>query len=98
MQPTIGRIVHLHLASEHDPVAAIITGVQPEGTVHLCIFPPLQLPGYPVSAVPYSDEPKPGHWTWPPREGVISAPTLTALDATDQIVARPTWGNLRGHR
>lgn len=78
MVPTVGRIVHYWSygtpGGEFPPCvarAAIITQVGvhadgPEGpTVGLCILNPT---GQFFSvAVPYSAEPKAGHWSWPPR-------------------------------
>lgn len=68
MKPTIGRIVHLYLCLEDDPVAAMVTGVVDGSDVYLTIFPPLKLPGYVSVPVPYSYTPNAGHWTWPPRD------------------------------
>jgi hypothetical protein len=60
------------------PYAGIITGVVPcvpagedgvhedEGFASLMTFGPSGST-YPHSFVPFSEEPKPGHWTWPPR-------------------------------
>lgn len=75
MNDTVGRIVHVY-ADDFEtedqihggPIAAIITEVLPDDKAYLCIFPPRQLPGYPRNAVPYSDTPKAGCWTWPPRD------------------------------
>ncbi len=75
--PSIGRIVHYHsygtpggeYASE--PRAAIITAVSAYddgtviSTVDLCVLNPEGM--FFNRAVKYSDEPTPGHWTWPPR-------------------------------
>ena len=76
MVPTIGRIVHFQThgtpGGEYlpEPIAAIVTKVHgaaaaddflvdlfaiyPNGTSH-------------KTDVPFSAEPKPGHWNWPPR-------------------------------
>lgn len=66
MRPTVGRIVHYTNLGDKDgrfppeTQAAIITGVNEDGTVTLHIFMP---------CVPFSEEPLTrGHWNWPPRE------------------------------
>lgn len=70
-QPFIGRIVHYQRygspCGEHQskPSPAIITDVHDDGeTVQLMVFNPN---GLYVNKTPYSEEPKPGHWNWPPR-------------------------------
>ena len=68
MKPTVGRTVHVHMNAYDQPVAAIITGVLSDDRVHLCVFIPGQLPGYADSPTPFSETPKKGYWTWPPRE------------------------------
>lgn len=76
MQPTVGRIVHYQSygtpGGEYLPEAraAVITTVEwyrgdQDGNVGLCILNPTGQ-FFNVS-VPYSEEPKPGHWNWPPR-------------------------------
>lgn len=63
-----------------EPRAAIITGVPellpeqpnsgPEGyvpAVHLAVLNPTGM--FFNLNVPYSEEPAPGHWSWPPRVG-----------------------------
>lgn len=53
IKPTIGRIVWFHWSPEAKdtvPVAAIITGVIDDATVHLCLFLPGR-PPMPVSTV-----------------------------------------------
>jgi hypothetical protein len=70
MNPTIGRIVHF-TASDGDPgpYAGIIVAVhkapEPLERVDLVTFGPNSL--YHNHNVPYSEEPKAGHWNWPPR-------------------------------
>lgn len=79
-KPTVGRIVHYYLDSgEADyPSPAIVTAVPellaesgpnsgPEGYVealYLAVIAPAGILF--CSDVPFSNEPKPGHWTWPP--------------------------------
>jgi hypothetical protein len=68
--PTVGRTVHFyHEYSEKHPfpLAAMITGTY-QGTfeVALTVF----YPGDGTESflqVPWSEEPKSGHWSWPPR-------------------------------
>lgn len=53
IKPTVGRIVWYHWSSEAKdtvPVAAIITGVVDDATVHLCLFQATRAP-MPVSTV-----------------------------------------------
>lgn len=53
IKPTVGRIVWYHWSREAKdtvPVAAIITGVVDDATVHLCLFLPGRAP-MPVSTV-----------------------------------------------
>jgi len=70
-KPSVGRMVHYHSygtpGGEYKPEAraATITQVNEDGTVGLFIMNPTGL-FFPTS-VKYSDEPKPGHWSWPPR-------------------------------
>lgn len=85
-RPTVGRIVHYyHTANDVEgkcPNAALVTHVWSDECVNLEVAPN----GYHIqpgqrdavdgvvervrTSVPYSDEPKPGHWCWPPREPV----------------------------
>ncbi|MEO6574660.1 MAG: hypothetical protein ABIP89_12525, partial [Polyangiaceae bacterium] len=69
--PSVGRIVHYQAygtpGGEYAsvPRAAVITQVGEGGAVGLCILNPTGQ-FFNVS-VPYSEEPKPGCWNWPPR-------------------------------
>jgi hypothetical protein len=74
--PTIGRIVHYtNLGSVNDDgemiypptqQAALITWVDADASVDLLVF--YRGGGqFPMSAVPFADEYKRGHWSWPPR-------------------------------
>lgn len=78
MIPTVGRIVHYYTTHgvEHPPpLAALITAVAP-----LAAHPTADEEGWKVSLrvfrnhldqfkedVPFSREPKAGHWAWPPK-------------------------------
>jgi hypothetical protein len=69
MKPTIGRTVHYadpaDLSYPADIKAAIITGLNEDGTVSLVVF--YQTGIIHLVRVPRSDEPQHGHWHWPPR-------------------------------
>jgi hypothetical protein len=73
MTPTVGRIVHYMNLGDADgkyppeTQAAIITKVHDDDCVCLCIFYPTGF--FFMQAVERSDEPKRGHWNWPPRVG-----------------------------
>jgi hypothetical protein len=69
---SVGRIVHYTNLGDADgkyppeAQAAIITGVNPDGTVALHIF--YRTGGFDMNTVPFSEDPmKRGHWNWPPR-------------------------------
>ena len=70
-QPSIGRIVHYQSygtpAGEYLPAprAAIITILNDDGTAGLAVLNPTGT--FFNLRVPFSPEPKPGHWSWPPR-------------------------------
>ena len=74
MKPTIGRIVLYHRygtpAGEHlpEPSPAVITKVIDEysGLCQLFVMNPN---GLYFNTTPFSQEPTPGHWSWPKREG-----------------------------
>lgn len=76
--PAIGRVVHYRSygtpGGEYlpEPRAAIITELAPEGTesaaqgvVGLAILNPTGM--FFNTSVPFSETPKAGHWSWPPR-------------------------------
>lgn len=76
--PSIGRIVHYHSYGtpggefKPEPRAAVITEVktvsaypQPVEVVGLAVLNPTGM--FFNTGVHYSEEPKPGHWSWPPR-------------------------------
>lgn len=78
---SVGRIVHFHVAQElpaadfgtvilpSAPRAALVTRVGELGTsnLNLWVFDPDGGDGVPHLGVEFSLDPKPGHWTWPPR-------------------------------
>ena len=67
MKPSIGRIVHYQpTGNEPETVAAIITAVRDSGAVNLAAFLP-SAEYFKVVDVPYSETPKSGCWSWPPR-------------------------------
>lgn len=78
--PSVGRIVHYHDGTAADPQAAIIIAVPcalmvskrwptllGEGIVALTVFAVDRAAPRTIEPVPYSEEPKAGHWNYPPR-------------------------------
>ncbi|MFC5930906.1 hypothetical protein D6T64_11995 [Cryobacterium melibiosiphilum] len=74
MKPTIGRIVHYQSYGTPGgeflplPRAAIVTAVTSDGefpAASLCILNPIGM--FFNEDVPFSEEPAPGCWNWPPR-------------------------------
>lgn len=79
MTPSIGRIVHYQSYGTPGgeylprPRAAVVTDVResepvPEHGVpyvDLCVLNPTGF--FFNQSVPFAEEPKPGHWNWPPR-------------------------------
>lgn len=70
-KPTVGRIVHYQPDSGDKPWAAIVTEVCEGNNVGLMVCSPFNsLNGWPThleEGFPFSETPKPGHWSWPPR-------------------------------
>lgn len=67
-QPSIGRLVHFYNLGDDAgefPCAALITGLREDIGVSLKVFYPSGL--FDMHAVPFSETPRPGHWSWPPR-------------------------------
>lgn len=79
-KPTVGRVVHYHSygtpGGEYLPEAraAIITAIPEEIPYHwrdrsdpvsLCVLNPTGM--FFNELVAFSEEPAPGHWSWPPR-------------------------------
>lgn len=68
---TVGRIVHYTNLGDADgkyppeTQAALITGLNADGTVALHIF--YKTGQFDMPAVPHAVEPARGHWNWPPR-------------------------------
>lgn len=79
-RPTVGRIVHYQAVADTAdgtrpaPTAALITVVRECGSAEHSGCPHVSLAlmrerGPDIALdVPYSAEPRPGHWNWPPRE------------------------------
>lgn len=71
MKPTVGRIVHYQAYGTPNgefpsvPRAAVVTQVHTDTCVDLCVMNPSGL--FFNTSVVYSEEPKPGHWNWPPK-------------------------------
>lgn len=71
MTPTVGRIVHYTNLGDKDgkyppeQQAAVVTGVNADGTVALKVFYKTGL--FDIQSVPYSETYERGHWSWPPR-------------------------------
>lgn len=66
--PSVGRIVH-YIAADTDvllPWAAIVAAAGNDSVVTLHVFPP-HTDARRVEEVPFSEEPKAGCWSWPPR-------------------------------
>lgn len=76
MKPTVGRIVHFYWSEgfigaprtpRSDPQAAVITALW-EGT-DVSLFVMSQGHCFHTdAAVPFSETPLTGHWSWPPRD------------------------------
>lgn len=71
-KPNVGRIVHYYIEDAIEPYAALITAVNSDDTVELNVFTrrasSLKSNQFGEDVIaPFSEEPKPGHWTWPPR-------------------------------
>lgn len=76
MEPTVGRIVHYTNLGDRDGKytpevqAAIITGVNADGTVALHVFyktGQFDMPSVPFCHSDAGTESARGHWTWPAR-------------------------------
>lgn len=71
MKPSIGRIVHYQAYGTPGgefpsvPRAAVIAAVHTDTCVDLVVLNPNGL--FFNTSCNYSEEPKPGHWNWPPR-------------------------------
>lgn len=70
-KPSVGRIVHYQAygtpGGEYPsvPRAAIVTQVFEDDSVGLAVLNPTGMFFNPK--ISYSEEPKAGHWSWPPR-------------------------------
>ena len=66
---TVGRTVHYCEATGAAPLAATVAKIEDEKTSRVTLFifnPKWKSPG-PKNGVPYSETPKVGCWSWPPR-------------------------------
>lgn len=75
MKPTVGRIVHYYSETADEelnkkPHAALVVHVyaNPDAYVGLQVFARLPKEYDMRTSAPFSETPKPGHWSWPPRE------------------------------
>lgn len=72
MKVSIGRTVHYQRfgspGGEHqaEPSPAVVVKVLNEGTQECQLFV-MNPNGVYFNATPFSEEPKPGHWNWPPK-------------------------------
>lgn len=66
--PSVCRMVHYTMQEGHPPCAAVITAVNDDDTVHLCVWNP-NGDSQGLMSRPYSDTYQRGHWTYPPRVG-----------------------------
>lgn len=71
-KPSVGRMVHYVEGVNLPPLAAIITALDPysdtdEGRVFLHLFDHASSNPVQLSRIPFSQTPKPYHWSWPPR-------------------------------
>lgn len=70
-KPSVGRIVHYTNLGDKDgkyppeTQAALITGVNEDGTCALHIF--YKTGQFDMAAVPFSEAPQRGNWNWPAR-------------------------------
>lgn len=74
-KPSVVRAVLFVPAAGGEPQAAVVTRVHQgdkSDAVDLTVSPPAAMP-YPVERIPYSEEPRPFTWHWPPRPGEAPA-------------------------
>lgn len=71
MKPTVGRIVHYTNLGDKDgkyppeQQAALITGLNQDGTVSLKVFYRTGI--FDMPSAPFSETYERGHWSWPPK-------------------------------
>ncbi len=65
LPPTVGRIVHVSGAD--GPRPAIVVGVNPNGSLDLCVFEANRKDV--TQATGGADDATPDRWSWPPKAG-----------------------------
>ena len=94
MKPSVGRMVHYRSYGSPGgeyaslPRAAVVTEVDPDGeTVGLCILNPTGQ--FFTQHVKYSETPKPGHWSWPPRSSDSSVRIASSFSRSKEEPRQP---------
>jgi hypothetical protein len=95
-QITVGRVVHAYLDNDgavDGPFAALTAGVYAEDATRadLVVMHP-ERGAMPMRAVPFSDEPQAGHWTWQPVQRTqrpdVGAPLPRMIAQLPQMIAQ----------
>jgi hypothetical protein len=93
MKPTIGRLVHYQRGHGNTgklgsaTCAALITGVNPDGTVNLHIFPDHGGSDTWIGSIAHAEKPAYGCWNWPPREPQDNRPV--PINESPKALAMP---------